>query len=278
MSLLGRGLLYLSLTGSIGASAVGFVLMDPRDLGVRMNRWLLFTGFLGILALGLLGAGQFATFRDPFAPWQEDLGLLLSTDWGRNWWMAVAGFTVLVLSVLWVGARRAVLVLPLLLALYPALSGHAAASGEWSTAAVAADWIHVLAAGFWLGALAGLLYLARNASRPPLLDALHRFSLQARISVTALILTGAFASWLHVPGPEALVVTPWGRLLVLKLGLVALVLMLGAYNWRRLSPRVGEAGGGRALIRAAWGEVLVGILVLSATAVLSGTAPPEAIR
>lgn len=278
MSLLGRGLLYLSLTGSIGASAVGFVLLGPRDMGVRMNRWLLVMGFAGLLALGLLGAGQFAAFRDPFTPWQEDLGLLLSTDWGRNWWLAVGGFTILVLSVLWIGARPAVLLLPLLLAVYPALSGHAAASGEWTAAAVAADWIHVVAAGFWLGALAGLLYLGRNATRPPLLEALNRFSWQARVSVAALVLTGAFASWLHLPGPEALVATGWGRLLGLKLLLVALALALGAYNWRRLSPRAGEAGGGRALIRAAWGEVLVGILVLSATAVLTGTAPPEALR
>lgn len=277
MSLLGRGLLYLSLTGLTGASAVGLVLLGRDELGVRMNRWLLLMGFLGLLALGLLGAGQFAAFRDPFAPWAEDLGLLLSTDWGRNWWIAVGGFGVLIVAVFWTGARAPVLLLPLALAFYPAFSGHAAASGEWTTAAIVADWVHLVAAGFWLGALAGLLYLGRHASEPPLLQALSRFSAQARLSVVALILTGAFASWLHLPGPGALVETAWGRLLGLKLLLVALVLGLGAYNWRRLTPRVRDAGGGRALIRAAWGEVLVGVLVLSATAVLAGTAPPEAL-
>ncbi len=277
MSLLGRGLLYLSLTGCIGASSIGLVLLRGADPSVRIHRWILVMGSLGLVSLALLGAGQFAAFRDPFAPWQEDLGLLLSTDWGHNWMIAVAGFVLLVLAVLWIGARSPVLLLPLALALYPPFSGHAAASGDWTTAALLADWVHVVAAGLWLGALAGLLYLGRNSSEPPLVRALGQFSLQARMSVAALLLSGAFASWLHLPDPGALVETPWGRMLGLKLLLVSAMLVLGAYNWRRLSPRVDEPGGPATLVRAAWGEVLVGVLVLSATAVLAGTATPESL-
>jgi copper transport protein len=232
-------------------------------------------GVLGVVALALLGAGQFAAFRDPFSPWQEDLGLLLSTDWGRSWLLALGGFGLLVGGALWLGARRIVLLLPLVLALYPPFSGHAAASGDWTAAAILADWIHVVAAGFWLGALAGLLYLGRDASEPPLVQVLGRFSMQARLSLAALVLSGSFASWLHLPGPRALVETPWGRLLGLKLLLVGATMALGAYNWRRLSPRVREPGGPARLVRAAWGEVIVGVLVLTATAVLATTAPPE---
>lgn len=274
MTLLGRGLLYLSLAGLIGASSIGLFLLRSPDPPARINRWLLYTGAMGLLALALLGVGQFVAFRDPFAPWQEDLGLLLSTDWGRNWMIAVGGFVLLVLAVLWIGARSAVLLLPLVLALYPPFSGHAAASGDWTTAAMVADWLHVVAAGLWLGALAGLLYLGRDASEPPLVQALGHFSVQARLSVAALVLSGAFASWLHLPGPAALVETSWGRLLGLKLLLVVTMLALGAYNWRRLSPRAHEPGGGATLVRAALGEVMVGVLVLAVTAVLAGTSPP----
>jgi putative copper export protein len=275
MSLLGRGLLYLSLTGLLGASAIGFVLLRSRDPGVRLTRWSVLMGVLGLVALALLGAGQFAAFRDPFAPWREDLGLLLSTDWGRTWLLALGGFVLVVAGALWLGARRTVLFLPLVLALYPPFSGHAAASGDWTVAAILADWAHVVAAGFWLGALAGLLYLGRDASEPPLVQALGRFSVQARLSLAALVLTGGFASWLHLPGPRALLETTWGRLLSVKLVLVGATMALGAYNWRRLSPRVGEPGGAARLVRTAWGEVLVGVLVLTLTAVLASTAPSE---
>lgn len=277
MTLLGRGLLYLSLTGLIGAASIGLFLLRRQDPPTRTHRWLLYMGSLGVVALVLQGAGQFAAFRDPFAPWQEDLGLLLSTDWGRNWMIALGGFVLLVLAVLWIGARSAVLLLPLVLALYPPFSGHAAASGDWTTAALIADWIHVVAAGLWLGALAGLLYLGRDASQPPLVQALGRFSVQARLSVAALLLSGAFASWLHLPGPTALVETSWGRLLGLKLILVVVMLGLGAYNWRRLSPRAYQPGGGATLVRAAWGEVALGVLILGVTAALAGTSPPQGL-
>lgn len=275
MSLLGRGLLYAALTGLLGASAIGLVLRRSPDPGVRLTRWSVLMGVLGVVALALLGAGQFAAFRDPFAPWREDLVLLFSTDWGRSWLLALAGFVLVVVGALWLGARRSVLLLPFVLALYPPFSGHAAASGDWTAVAILADWAHVVAAGFWLGALAGLLYLGRDASEPPLVQVLGRFSMQARLSLAALVLSGSFASWLHLPGPRALLETPWGRLLGLKLLLVGATMALGAYNWRRLSPRVREPGGPARLVRAAWGEVIVGVLVLTATAVLATTAPPE---
>lgn len=275
MSMLGRGLLYLSLIGLVGATSVGVVLRRTPDPGVRLTRWSVAMAVVGLSALALLGAGQYLAFRDPFAPWQEDLRLLLSTDWGRNWMLAIGGYVLLILTALWLGARPAVLLLPLALALYPPFSGHAAASGEWTSLAMLADWVHVVAAGLWLGALGGLLYLGRNASEPPLLQVLGRFSVQARLSVSALVLTGVFASWLRLPGLRSLVEEPWGRVLGVKLLLVAGMLALGAYNWRRLSPRRKEPGGGAELVRVAWAEVFVGVLVLATTAVLTGTAPPE---
>lgn len=275
MSMLGRGLLYLSLTGLLGAMSVGLLLRQTPDPGVRLTRWSVMLAGVGLVALALLGAGQFLAFRDPFAPWQEDLRLLLSTDWGRNWMLAVGGFGLLILTALWLGARPTVLLLPLVLALYPPFSGHAAASGDWTGLALLADWVHIVAAGLWLGALAGLLYLGRNATEPPLVQVLARFSVQARLSVAALVLTGGFAAWLHLPGPRSLFESSWGRLLGVKLLLVSAMMALGAYNWRRLSPRVREPGGGAALVRAAWGEVIVGALVLATTAVLAGTSPPE---
>ena len=274
MLTLGRGLLYLALTGLIGGASIRLVLMRDADPGVRLARFMILLAGVAGVGLLLLGAGQLVAFRDPYAPLTEDLGILLSTPWGRNWLLAVGGVALLLVALFWQGVKAPALVVCLLLAAYPPLSGHAAAVEGWTTAALLADGLHVVAAGSWLGALAGLLYLGRTASTPPLLEVLGRFSVQARWSVTALVLTGAFASWLHLPAPQALLTSEWGRTLVLKLVLVSLMMGLGAWNWRRLSPRLEEEGGGAALVRASWGEVGVGILVLVVTAVLSGTSPP----
>lgn len=274
MLTLGRGLLYLALTGLIGGASIRLALMRDMDPGVRLARFMILLAAVGGVGLLLLGAGQLVAFRDPFAPLTEDLGILLSTPWGRHWLFAVGGVILLLVVLFWQGVTAPALILCLLLAGYPPLSGHAAAVEGWTTAALLADGIHVVAAGSWLGALAGLLYLGRTATTPPLLRVLGRFSVQARWSVTALVLTGAFASWLHLPTPQALLTSSWGRILVLKLVLVSLMMGLGAWNWRTLTPRLEEPGGASALVRASWGEAGIGLLVLAVTAVLTGTAPP----
>lgn len=271
---LGRGLLYLSLTGLIGGASIRLVLMREGEPGVGLIRFLFALAGAGLLALLILGVGQFLAFRDPYAPFVEDLWLLLSTPWGRNWLLAGGGFVVLLVALGWRGAGALALGLPFALAAYLPVSGHAAAVEQWTLAAQAADWIHVVAAGCWLGALAGLLYMGRTAPSPPLLRVLGRFSVQARWSVTALVATGAFASWLHLPEPQALLGSDWGRMLLVKLALVMLMMGLGAWNWRTLTPRLDEPDGASALIRASWGEAGIGILVLAVTAVLTGTSPP----
>lgn len=99
------------------------------------------------------------------------------------------------------------------------------------------------------------------------------FSRVAVASVAVLVLTGTLAAWIHVPGPSALVSEPYGRTLLLKLALALVVLALGATNWRRLTPRLREPGGGRALRRSAAVELCVAQLVLLVTALLVRTAP-----
>lgn len=274
MMALARGLLFLSLVGLTGAASVRLVLLRYDPVEDRLERFMVLTAVLGLGAMLLLAVGQFTAFRDPFAPWLEDLLLLFSTSWGTIWMAAAAGFLVLTVLLLWQGPRVPVLLLPLLLALYPPFAGHAAGTEGWAPATLVADWLHVVAAGSWLGALAALLYLGRGMTEHPLLHALARFSVQARWSVTALVLTGGFASWIHLPTPQALLLEPWGRVLVVKLVLVMAMMALGARNWRTLTPDIGTPEGDAALVRASRGEALLGILVLAVTAVLTGTSPP----
>ena len=66
----------------------------------------------------------------------------------------------------------------------------------------------------------------------------------------------------------ALLGTPWGWALLAKLGLLGLVSAFGAWNWRVLLPRLGTAEAARSLQRSARVEILLGLLLLVATAIL----------
>jgi copper transport protein len=61
--------------------------------------------------------------------------------------------------------------------------------------------------------------------------AVRRFSRVATATVMALAATGLYAVLLHVPSLWALVSTPYGRALVVKLVWVAFVLALGGANF-----------------------------------------------
>jgi copper transport protein len=115
---------------------------------------------------------------------------------------------------------------------------HAAATGRlWP---LVADWTHAVAAAVWMGGLLGFavaLFSGPLRGLPPGRRAklcersVRRFSAVATIAVAVLAATGLYATLLHVPSPQALVDTPYGRVLLVKLGLLAVVLAIGASNF-----------------------------------------------
>jgi putative copper export protein len=251
------------------------------DTAARLG---LFATLLLPLAMGLVFHRQLSEFRDPFVPWREDASLLLTgTSWGRTW---LVGTFVALAAVAALGLCRAGIrgswplatVMLLALATFPALTGHAAGAEALRPLTLTADTLHVLAAGSWIGGLAFVLYAERrwrragaNGSLLPVL--VPAFSRVAITSVVTLVATGSIASWVHLESVSALVSTPYGRLLSIKLLLVAMVLAMGAVNWRVLTPRLGDPDGAVALRRAALVELTVAQLVLVVTAVLVRTSP-----
>lgn len=282
-----RALLLLGITGLVGVASLHRLVPGAPGRGPRWEkaRHGLGVAFAAatLVALFLSGAAQFALFRDPWAPWQEDALLLLGSPWGKVW-IGAAALTTVVTLLRIMGRGRGVAALgAVILAGYPAMAGHAAAAGELAGLAMLSQWLHVLAAGGWMGALAVLVLIggARGGTADesdrraePLLESLERFSAQARISVATIVLTGAFATWLHLGEPSALVNDAWGRLLATKLSLVALVLALGFRNWRVLSPTAHEPEGMRRLLVASRVEAIFGALVVAVSAWLATTSPP----
>src|SRR5207253_556845 len=94
------------------------------------------------------------------------------------------------------------------------------------------------------------------------------------VSAAGLVVSGVVAALSRVATFAALIGTGYGRLLLLKLALVALVVAVGARNWRRIAPALGDDRGTDRLRRGARTEIGLGAVVLAVTAVLVATPPP----
>ncbi|MGW0561137.1 copper resistance CopC/CopD family protein [Streptomyces sp. NPDC003016] len=118
-----------------------------------------------------------------------------------------------------------------------ALSEHAS-TGIQTGIAMPVDVLHLLAVATWLGGLAALLvalYRVPDIER----GAVRNFSRVAFAGVTVLAATGLYQSWRQVGSWSALTGTAYGRLLLVKIGLIT-VLVGTAWFSRRWTGRLGE--------------------------------------
>ena len=145
--------------------------------------------------------------------------------------------------------------------------------------------VHELAAGLWIGTLFMLIAAGiAPALRTPL-SGERKGALAARLvngfsplalgSAALLAVFGVITAWRHLKKLEALWTTPYGFALIAKLCVVAGVLALGAWNWRRQKPRLGSESGAIALRGSATAELALAGLVLLITSVLVSLPSPE---
>ncbi|MBV9032017.1 MAG: copper resistance protein CopC/CopD [Pseudonocardiales bacterium] len=209
---------------------------------------------------------------------------------GRVWFGALGAVSALGLASTWAAADHAAV------GLQPAL-------------ALPVDVMHLLAMGLWLGGLVTLVVVlpaagTSSAEAPAALQsAVYRFSSLATGSVVTLIGTGSYQSWRQLGSWGAFGSTDYGRLLLVKLGVFAVMLGVArlSHRWvvqhRRALVGVGTAtrpltGGstlGRAVVgrtvggrpaldttalrASVWGEAALGALVLGVTALLVNAEP-----
>ena len=145
--------------------------------------------------------------------------------------------------------------------------------------------LHGASAALWLGTLfvivaAALPVIMREPVAPrlrgPIVAALVvRYSPLALLAAGWLGLSGLLASWLKLKYLAALWTTPYGRMLIIKLGFVACIVVMGALNWRRVLPSLGTETAAAKLGRVSRWELVFALIVLVVTAVLVGTPPPK---
>jgi putative copper export protein len=248
-----------------------------------------------LLLLGALGriSAQLAVFRDPFEPLGSELALLLeATTWGKAWMAQVAlGLTA---ALLFARVARALArgrgvgptwcaaaIASAGLAFVPAFSGHAFGTQDLRVLAVASDGVHVLAASAWLGTLAVIARVTvvsrrRGAAvgRPRLVSWIARFSPLALGCAAVTVASGVFAAWLHLDAVSSLWLSTYGRRLLLKMGVLSVIIGLGAYNWKRSRGRIEAAGDPARLPGTVAWELAAALGILLVTALLVDTPMP----
>jgi len=226
--------------------------------------------------------------------------MLFDTNWGQLW-LARMTLTLALAACLWLASRSvkngsayksgsanlytpyeaAIGALGLLILLTFSLASHAAATDEISLAATFNDYVHLLAAVIWVG---GLFYFApalplisRDLSpkqQKTLLAAMvPRFSILGITSVVVMAVSGLYSAWAQVTLPSALA-TPYGRVLLVKIGLVGLILILAAVNLVWVRPKLAKDGkAGRHLQRLVTAEALLAVVILFAVGLLTALEP-----
>jgi putative copper resistance protein D len=256
-----RLLLIAAAVISLPATAAALVLQtgqmagDPASgLDPATLRDVITTSAFGASVLARTGVALFS------------LGLLVGLKPCRLLWTSVAGLGGVGLAAL-------------------AWAGHGAADeGLAGLTHATADVVHLLSAGVWLGAL--LVMLLQFSDSTVEIRALHRaltqFSGVGSIIVSVILATGLLNCWFLV-GPShiaGLVASAWGRLLLVKVSLFAVMLGFAAVNRFRLTPRLAAAQAGdpraalSALRRSVALESAAGLAVLCLVAALGVLAPP----
>jgi copper resistance protein D len=127
--------------------------------------------------------------------------------------------------------------------------GHATAqSGAARLAHLAADGIHLLAAGAWIGALPPFVAFLGECLRDAgprgvaaASGAANRFSFLGMASSGAIVLSGLVNATFTVGHVAVLTGSDYGRLLLAKVALFAVILVVAAVNRVVLTPRIAHA-------------------------------------
>ena len=265
------------------ATVVGFVLQGPYSAGL---------GFGDAFDPGLWGDVAGTRFG---LVWLGRLVLLVVAFGLLRWWFGHRPAAEHPLPRWWLVTAA---VVGMGIVASPAFAGHSAAGDDRLLAELTST-IHVGAMAIWLG---GLVLMGAIAVRGPDVDGqrgvVARFSRIAMWCVLALIATGAYQTWREVRTLDGLRDTDFGRILVVKVILFAVMVLFAVFSRdfvNRIYPRHAVVSGGaidvedeewtaedeererqrewRNLRRSVWAEAVLGLAVLAATAVLVNATP-----
>jgi copper transport protein len=125
---------------------------------------------------------------------------------------------------------------------------HSSSLQVWSLLGIITDFVHSMAVSIWIGGLMYVSYVffprASNiatiisekihqfSSNPKLIIilSLAKFSLLATITIAIIGITGLSLAWLHIRTADELLISDYGRILIVKLAMAIAVVLLGVYH------------------------------------------------
>ncbi len=215
------------------------------EIDVAMSRLIgMATVLLTVSSVGILIARTLELEGGRWAALLPTLPLALKvTHYGHVWL-----FRLPALILLWFGwrnigqrQRRAwpawvMIAAAAAIALTRSETGHPADNGDF-TLAVWIDWMHLVAGSVWVGCLFGMSLavfpqLLSEEQKPPLRAAeiFQRLSRLAGFALGAVLLSGTYTAWHELQSWSSLWTSQYGRILTVKLLLVAGMIVLGARN------------------------------------------------
>ncbi len=275
---LSRLLLYLGLGFGIGGAASRLLTGGPLSAGLPWVRSALVLGLaavpLAIAAQGLDALGAPLRALASPAVWQAGR----DTGFGQTALIAVLSFALAIAGTFLRGGLASKLLATIaVLGAGAALAstGHAANAPPELVARPAVA-LHTIAAALWVGALLPLALALRQPDASGL-DALRRFSARITPLVVLLLLSGGVLAVIQVETPAALWRTDYGRVLLAKLTLIALLFALAADNrWRLTRLALADAPEARrAMVRQIGFEIALAVAILGTVALWRFTPPPR---
>jgi putative copper export protein/mono/diheme cytochrome c family protein len=285
-----------------GAIVFRFLIADPI-LGAAggeeqrvLRRLLAWTVWLGLLVGVVSGAAWLILLAGrirglaPAATVSQGVAwiVLTQTRFGETWQVRSVLAGLLTASMLalnrgyptserWFGAVSIILAGSLVGAL--AWAGHGAATPDAiGDVQLIADVSHLIAAGIWIGGLGPLTAMLLTARRQGdvrsiaiAAEATRCFSVLGVGSVLTLLVTGMINTYVLAGSVPALVGTPYGRLLLIKIGLFITMVSIAAFNRQGLTPRLVSVpaaqtsmalGALAALVRNSLAELGLGLAIL----------------
>ncbi|MCR2808359.1 MULTISPECIES: bifunctional copper resistance protein CopD/cytochrome c oxidase assembly protein [unclassified Microbacterium] len=225
----------------------------------------------------------FLTFVNTFNPawglgpeFGAQLGrFLIETEAGRTWLItAIAGaaITVLTFAVRSWTPTLFVAILAIAALVPMGTQGHSGEEANHS-AAVMALVLHIIAAAVWLGGLLLMVVIRPLTDRQTLADAMARYSTFALAAFVVVAISGTVRAVIGVGAWQNLA-SPYGVILLAKVGALLVLGILGAWYRKRLIGRMREDPASRHF----WGLIALELafmgLASGAAVALARTAPP----
>ncbi|MGE7602810.1 copper resistance protein CopC [Peribacillus sp. NPDC097675] len=254
----------------------------PNQICRRVRRyiWLSYFG----LAISILLSLPLKVTIDAQVGWQHAFNgtylseVLQSTQFGVIWLIEMMLLLVLFVAIFFMirnQLNKLSLMLPLVfvssMMVCKACIGHTTDTSNqyW---AVSMDFLHILAMSLWLGGLLAILVILPKSYNPKVADdnktfywlVIQKFSSWAILFVSVLIVTGLYSSFQHVSTLYSLLHTTYGQLLLSKIGLMLIMIGLGALHLVRGKRKTKKKLGLTTGI-----EFSVGIIVLIIAALLT---------